>query len=162
MAFLESFRTGLTCKNICGISWQCMCHIFADLKQVVHFVIMLRPRQNGRHLVTAIWHYSDVTWASWRLQSPASQMFIPAYIKENNKSRITGPLWRESTVDRWLPSQRASKGGNIPYHDVSMRHVCFRHAFNMEHCSWILYRFYCKDIIKFSNLGPFRKRVLNI
>ena len=32
-----------------------------------------------------------------------AQPFIQAQIKENIKGHITGPLWGESTGDRWIP-----------------------------------------------------------
>ena len=42
-------------------------------------------------------------WASWRLKSPAHRLFVSSfiwtYIKENIKTRITNPLWGESTGD---------------------------------------------------------------
>ena len=52
-------------------------------------------------------HYSDVTWALWHLISPDTQelvqQIVQANIKETSKVCITGPLWRESTGDWWIP-----------------------------------------------------------
>ena len=31
-------------------------------------------------------------------------------------SRITGPLWRESTVDRWIPFTKASEAELLCFH----------------------------------------------
>ena len=46
-------------------------------------------------------------WAGWYLKSPAFRLFVllfvQANIKENIKARVTGPLWGESTGDRWIP-----------------------------------------------------------
>ena len=60
-------------------------------------------------------HYNDVTWPSWRLQSPViplfAQPFGQVYIKERStKSQIraTGPLWGKSTGD---PAVDSSKKG---------------------------------------------------
>ena len=52
-------------------------------------------------------HYCDCTWAPWLLRSPATrvrvQQLAPGNINETSKVRITGPLWRESTGDQWIP-----------------------------------------------------------
>ena len=52
-------------------------------------------------------HYSNVTWESRRLRSPATWVFIQQFIRDNIKetseNRITGRLWRESTGERWIP-----------------------------------------------------------
>ena len=44
---------------------------------------------------------------TYRLLSPAHrlfvQQFVQATIKEPSKLRVTGPLWGESTGDRWIP-----------------------------------------------------------
>ena len=70
----------------------------------------------------AVSHVNDVTGASWCLKSPPIllfvQPFVHAYIKENIRARVTGPLWWESNGDRWIPSQRASYVENdpIPWH----------------------------------------------
>ena len=51
-------------------------------------------------------HYSDVTWTSWRFKSPEFPLYIPLFIrqiKDNAKAQSHGPLWGESTGDRWIP-----------------------------------------------------------
>ena len=39
-------------------------------------------------------------------------LFVQAFIKENIKTHITSPLWRESTDDGWGPSQMTSSAEN--------------------------------------------------
>ena len=63
---------------------------------------------------------SDVTWASVSLRSPTTGLFVqqdrcnqsPALLAlekpvvtsgDGNAFHIAGPLWRESTGDRWIP-----------------------------------------------------------
>ena len=52
-------------------------------------------------------YYGDVTWASPCLKSPETQMFVQRFvlasIKENIKSRLTGPFWEKSTGDQGIP-----------------------------------------------------------
>ena len=56
-------------------------------------------------------------WAWWRLKSLSSRLFtqpfIQAQTKKNIKSPRHWPLWREFTVDRELPAQRASTAENV-------------------------------------------------
>ena len=49
-------------------------------------------------------HYSDVTWALWRLKSPETWLFMSlSGLIPNVKLRIIDPLWRESIGHRWIP-----------------------------------------------------------
>ena len=53
-------------------------------------------------------HHRDVTWASWRLESPASRHICLAVCLSQHQRRhqcsicITGLLRRESTGDQWI------------------------------------------------------------
>ena len=38
--------------------------------------------------------------------------FVYINIKENIKTRVTGPFWRESTGDRWIPLRKCHLRGN--------------------------------------------------
>ena len=57
----------------------------------------------GRH------HYSDLIWASWRLNSPATRLIVQSLIVVNNcdKGNLKGPPYQllswESTAGRWVP-----------------------------------------------------------
>ena len=53
--------------------------------------------------------------------------------KEISKLRITGPLWRESTGDRWFPSQNASNAESV---STSWRHHGFSQCFVSEIFAW--------------------------
>ena len=61
-----------------------------------------------RHLPSRITMTSS--WASWRVKSPASRLFIlqliQAQIKENVKASRHWPLWGELTSDRWIRRTR--------------------------------------------------------
>ena len=62
-------------------------------------------------------HYSDVTWISWRLKSPATplhaQRSVQMYLK-NTRYLLHWPLCGESTGDRWIPlTQRASDADDV-------------------------------------------------
>ena len=58
-------------------------------------------------------HYSDVTWAWWRLKSPATRLFVHTSICSINKKNVKAPHYRPSlrifngehwfsvTKDRW-------------------------------------------------------------
>ena len=53
-------------------------------------------------------HYSDVTWASWRLNSLENPLFdslsrLTPKETRNSSVYITGHLWGESTADQWIP-----------------------------------------------------------
>ena len=67
-------------------------------------------------------------WASWRLKSSTFQWFIPpsvkAKIKENIKASGTGPLWGESTTDRYISPHK----GPVKPERISMvwRHHKFK------------------------------------
>ena len=66
----------------------------------------------------------NVTWTSWRLKSPVT-WFVQQLNKETiTKIVITGPLWRESTNDQWIPSQ-----------SVSIVEICFL-CHNVVMTSW--------------------------
>ena len=58
-------------------------------------------------------------WARWRLQLPASwlfiQPFIQAQIKENTKAPRHWPLWGEFTGDRWIPRTKDQQRGKCFY-----------------------------------------------
>ena len=73
-------------------------------------------------------HYSDVTWVSYHLRSPATWMFVQQFvwagIKERSKVCITGLLWRESTGNQWIPLTSAS---NVEDVSISWRH----HKYNL-------------------------------
>ena len=51
------------------------------------------------------------------------QQFVWANIKETSMVGVTGPLWRESTGDRWIPPQRASNAGSL---SISWHHHVIR------------------------------------
>ena len=62
-------------------------------------------------------------WVWWRLKLTALQVFVQRfygdYIKESIKVRITGPLWGESTSDRWFPLTKGQKRKkSFSSHDV--------------------------------------------
>ena len=49
--------------------------------------------------------YIDVTWASLRLKSPTTPLFVEKDVKANikaSKPRITDPMWGESTGDQYV------------------------------------------------------------
>ena len=61
-------------------------------------------------------HYNDITWTSWRVESPATGLFVQQFIQadiKRHKLRTDGPLWGESIAHLWIPSQRASNAGNF-------------------------------------------------
>ena len=68
--------------------------------------------------------YSDVTWVSWRLKSPAHQPFVQQFVPTTNKAsklRISGSLWKESTGDWWdSPYKGPVMWKAIPCHGVVM------------------------------------------
>ena len=46
----------------------------------------------------------DVTWASCRLELPATGRFVRQFVHETSpKLHINVPLWGDSTGDRWIP-----------------------------------------------------------
>ena len=49
-----------------------------------------------------------------------AQQFVQAQIKEDSKTPGHWHLWGKSTGDRWFPSQRANKAGNVSFYDVIM------------------------------------------
>ena len=53
------------------------------------------------HLPVEVYTYSVMTWASLRLKSPATHLFVQHPFRLRSKIRITGPLWGEFTGDRW-------------------------------------------------------------
>ena len=63
--------------------------------------------------VAMVWsnQYSDVTVASWRFEWPANRLLVHQRVQAINKRninlRITGIFWKESTGDRWFPSQKS-------------------------------------------------------
>ena len=73
--------------------------------------------------------YSDVTTVQWRhnnhqaSQITCTRLFVQACVQvnmeENTKARVSGPLWGESTGDRWIPSQRASNAKKV---SIEWRH----------------------------------------
>ena len=77
------------------------------------------------------WHYSDVTWASWCLGSPATQVFVQQFvranIKETPKLRNTGHLWKEPTgrppVDS--PHKGPVTQNVFPCHGLIMSYRCW-------------------------------------
>ena len=54
-------------------------------------------------------HYSDIAWAPWLLKSPAYKLFVQQFVQaeymenETAVSHISGPLWRKSTGNQWIP-----------------------------------------------------------
>ena len=60
-----------------------------------------------------LWHYSDITWASWWLKSLATQLFVQQLFglptKKISKLCVTGLLGGESTGHQWIPLTRASR-----------------------------------------------------
>ena len=84
-------------------------------------------------LNSGIFHYNDVIWAQWRLESPASriftQPFIQAQIKENIKPPRHWSLWGEFTGHRWIPRTKGQWRGKCfhlmtsPYSWFSMYHA---------------------------------------
>ena len=53
-------------------------------------------------------------WTSWHLKLTTTrrfiQLFVSTNIKENVKVRVTGPMWMESTGDRWIPVDSPHNG----------------------------------------------------
>ena len=45
----------------------------------------------GRDTSTWWYHYNDVIWASWRLKSHATPLFVQQLIQTDTKENITGP-----------------------------------------------------------------------
>ena len=69
--------------------------------------------KNFLHL---IFHYNDITWASWHLKITYNfffQQFVWANIKENLRTPCYGPLWEQSTGHGRFPPQRARNIENI-------------------------------------------------
>ena len=62
---------------------------------------------NLKHFAIAV----TSQWARWRLKSPASRLFTPAFvqaqIKENFKAPRHWPLCGELTGHRWIPSTKS-------------------------------------------------------
>ena len=59
--------------------------------------------------------YNNEIWAPWRLELPINQMFVQQTIHTNNglatsvsNSRITNPVWGESSGDWWIPYHTGS------------------------------------------------------
>ena len=78
------------------------------------------PEWTQRHEQWPEWrrhHYTDVTWASWLLNSPLIRMFVhqlaQANHKETSNPRINGPLWKESPITGGFPPQKASDKENV-------------------------------------------------
>ena len=78
-------------------------------------------------------HYADITWASWCLKSLATRLFIQQLFrlttKKTWKLRITGPLWRETTEDWWIPLIK------LPNNAESASTSWHRHALYIYHLS---------------------------
>ena len=57
-----------------------------------------------------VYYYCGVTWASWHLESPATQVIVQQPLQAKHKLHITGLLWGETTNDQWqgFHSHRAS------------------------------------------------------
>ena len=81
----------------------------SSVSSVVMSVIMSRNYDLVVHHGTILLHahYGDVTKAhgdsDHRLLKCLFNSLLGASIKGTSKIRITGPLWRESTGDRWIP-----------------------------------------------------------
>ena len=56
------------------------------------------PQSNGYQGLGENVHFITVTWASWRLKSPATRLFVPVYTKNASKFPVTG-LFRRWPVD---------------------------------------------------------------
>ena len=52
-----------------------------------------------------VFHYNDVTWASWCLILPFPNSFPWLILKKMSKLRISIPLLRESIGNRWIPNK---------------------------------------------------------
>ena len=96
-----------------------------------------------------ILHYSDVTWASWHLKSPATWLFFQQFVLTNNKENIKSshdrPLWGESTDYRWIPLtkvQWCDKSFHVMTSSWHMCHkslgICFGHCsvLHLYHVQW--------------------------
>ena len=59
-----------------------------------------------------VWlHFSAITWASWRLKSPASQLFVQRFVQANIKSNIKAPHhWPFAKGIHQLPVDSLPKG----------------------------------------------------
>ena len=51
-----------------------------------------------------LWHYSDVTWVSWRLQSSPSGRFVQYLVQANTKHQISVSL----VLCEWCPRRRTT------------------------------------------------------
>ena len=63
-------------------------------------------------------HYNDVTWASWRLKSPATRFFVQQLVQlttNNIKAPHHWSFLRKSTGNGLIPSQRASDTENVTH-----------------------------------------------
>ena len=55
---------------------------------VIVMYAVLWPTQSKSHTQ---WHYNSVTWASWRLRSPVTRLFVQQNVEANNKGNIKAP-----------------------------------------------------------------------
>ena len=64
-------------------------------------------------------HYGDIVWASWRLKSPSTSLFVQQLLKltshEASKLHISGPLWAGSPRNEPIMRREDSWPGIIIY-----------------------------------------------
>ena len=64
-------------------------------------------------------HYDDIIWASWRLKSPSTSLFVQQLLKltsqEASKLHISGPLWAGSPRNGPIMRREDSSHGIIIY-----------------------------------------------
>ena len=63
---------------------------------------------NWHDITVEVCRYSDTNLALWRHKSPKHDSLFNSFFgfttKDLSKLRFTGPLLRDSTCDRWIPS----------------------------------------------------------
>ena len=70
-------------------------------------------------------YYSDITYAAWIIESPATRLFVNQFVqpyrKEDAKFHVIVPLWREPSMTDGFPSQMASNAESVSI--LSCHHV---------------------------------------
>ena len=94
-----------------------VCDFYQNMTLYVELVL-IRPLFSGSWIPLQCYWMSII--ASQITYNLIVQQFLRLTSEGTSKLCITGPLWRESVNDQWIPSQRAS-AGLFPFHDVIMQ-----------------------------------------
>ena len=113
------------------LSFHWLIHFKMPRKKIICILICWRPSQLGLYIEMGPWfsvwqnhrsgrgfssqipgytnrilHYIDITWASWCVQSPATQLLVQqlvqATMKKQQSYHITSHLWSESASNWWI------------------------------------------------------------